>query len=148
MDPYKSGVLEKIWKPFHDKRIMSAQVVAVLRGKIDNRELKLIKEKSRALRKDEISELILTDEMNARPGDTVNNIAYVAFVEINTGGVLLSGDELVCEKGVIGKVIGFDETHMPNHLNIVLSDKKMKDGTELGLSVGERVNFRMSGDEI
>jgi hypothetical protein len=148
MDPYKSGVLEKIWKPFHDKRIITSQVVAVLRGKIDNRELRLIKEKSRALIKGEIHELILTDEMNARPGDTVNNIAYVSFVEINAGGVLLSGDELVCERGVIGKVIGFDETHMPNHLNIVLSDKKMKDGTELGLSVDDQMNFRMNGDEI
>jgi hypothetical protein len=148
MDPYESGVLEKLSKPFHDKRIISARIVAVLRGKVNNRGLLLIKEKSRVLKKGDIIELITTDEVDASPGNLVNNVAYISFAEVTTGGVVIRGDEVVRERGVIGKVVGFDETHMPNHMNVVLCHEKIEDGSELCLSVEERINLRMNSEEV
>ena len=55
---------------------------------MDNRGLKLIQPQSKGIIKNEIHELIVTDERDAGPGTIVNSVAYVAFIEIQIGGVI------------------------------------------------------------
>lgn len=131
-DPYKRNLVNT---SFYAQRVkLEAKVVAVLRGTIQNRKLSLIPQPSRAVRQGEIHEFIVTDE-DASPGSEVNNIAYVAFLEFQNGGILLEGDEVVIGGKLVGHLAGFDMAHFPNHMNIVIKGE-LKSGEERHLLTG------------
>lgn len=131
-DPYARNMFGN-FNPYFAKRQTTGSLAVVLDGMFDDRGLELISPSSRAVKTSEIHELILSDEETG-PGQRVNRIAYVGFVEINRGGVIVVGDSVHIGDTVVGTVAGFDETHMPNHLNIVLAGNR-KTGRELNLSV-------------
>ncbi|WP_027355376.1 DUF6917 domain-containing protein [Desulfofundulus thermocisternus] len=139
-DPYS----EKLFRtsPYARKRDVEGKLVVVLQGKLENRGLHLITPISRAVLQNEIHELIVTDEEEAGPGKEVQRIAYLGFVEIKSGGVLVKGDEVVCNDTLLGRIIGFDETHLPNHLNVVLYAPHRRDGVELGLQLEATIKIR------
>lgn len=135
-DPYGRNMFgEK--NPYYAKRQVEGRLLAVLDGTYEDRGLTLIKPPSRAVRAGEIHEVIITEEQ-ARPGLQVNKIAYLAFFEVQRGGVIVSGDEVWVGKQLLGKIAGYDETHMPNHLNIVLTGVR-KSGREYNLTLEEAV---------
>ncbi len=136
-DPYERNLVNRNF--YASKIDIETRVVAVLDGKLDNRNLNLIKPISRTFSKGTIIELILTDEDFATPGVAVNRIAYLAFVELLNGGVLLYGDELLWNDMIIGKIVGFDDTHMPNHQNTVIYSENRISGKELGIKVNDRI---------
>ena len=127
--------------PYFEKSDVKGTLVAVLRGTLEDRGLTLIKPISRCVLKHEIHELILSDQEGIGPGSTVNKIAYLGFVEIEQGGVLISGDSLLWKGQIIGTIAGFDETHMPNHQNIVISCNKRITGELLGCLPGDSITF-------
>ena len=139
-DPYKAGLFSS--NPYHAKTDISSKLCVVLDGKLENRELSLIKQISRCVLKHEIHELILSDEAGIGPGSTVNKIAYLGFTEIEQGGVLTAGDSVYCAGKFIGTLAGFDETHMPNHLNIVISTSNRTSGAEQGISLDSEIVFK------
>ena len=141
-DPYKAGMFSE--NPYFAKSDIVGSLVVVLQGKLENRELSLIKPISRCVLKNEIHELILSDEENIGPGTQVNRVAYFGFAEITQGGVLTVGDGVYCSGELIGTIAGFDETHMPNHQNIVIKAEKRITGVEHGASLGDSVLFRHS----
>jgi hypothetical protein len=85
--------------------------------------------------------LIATDEITAQPGGSVDSISYIAFVEILNGGVLLVDDSVICKGKEIGKIAGYDDTHLPNHQNVIIKVSEKKSGEELGLSINDEINF-------
>ncbi|HEX3031202.1 MAG TPA: hypothetical protein VHS59_03005, partial [Bacillota bacterium] len=133
VDPYKAGFFKE--NPYAAKRSIHGKLAVILRGKLEERQLQLIPMISRAVLKDEIHELIVTDQENIGPGSKVDKIAYLGFMEITIGGVMTVGDTLTCQGKALGQVIGFDETHLPNHLNIVLASSERADGVEQGLQL-------------
>lgn len=137
MDPYTSGLITE--NPYSSKRIIKSAVVAVLQLKMEGRGLNLIEPKSRALKKNEIHELMVTDEKEAKPGAVVNQVSYIAFIEICKGGVMVTGDEVYWNYYLLGIVAGFDDTHMPNHQNIVLYSPKRITGKELNMNVEDPI---------
>ena len=137
MEPYAYSLFKE--NPFSIKRIIKCSVVAVLQAKVDKRGLHLIQPISRVLKKNDIHELILTDESEARPGQIVNRIAYLAFIEISQGGVIVVGDEVYWNNNLLGTVAGFDDTHMPNHQNIILYSPKTLTGKELHIQVEDQI---------
>ena len=139
-DPYKAGFFSE--NPYAAKRVIDGKLVVILRGKLEKRGLELISMISRAVQKHEIHELIVTDESDVGPGSKVNKIAYIGFVEIQQGGVLVVGDVLTIQGTVLGKIVGFDETHLPNHLNIVVASENRADGIESGLQLEAEVQFK------
>lgn len=139
-DPYSSGMFTG--NPYYDKSDIQGTLLVVLQGRLEQRGLQLIKPPSRCVKKFEVHELIASDEENIKPGSTVDNVAYLGFVEITQGGVITIGDEVICGGKVIGTIAGFDETHMPNHQNIILYSKERIPGAELGLRLGDGVTFR------
>lgn len=139
-DPYSSGMFSG--NPYYDKSDIQGTLLVVLQGRLEQRGLQLIKPPSRCVKKFEVHELIASDEENIKPGSTVDNVAYLGFVEITQGGVITIGDEVICGGKVIGTIAGFDETHMPNHQNIILYSKERIPGAELGLRLGDGVTFR------
>src|SRR5690554_4886107 len=117
--------------PYAKKADVKGELVVLLRGKYPDRGLNLIKPISRALNAGEVHELIISAE-EAKPGDRVGSIAYIGFFAVKEPGVIVSGDKVTIGGKLVGTLVGYDETHMPNHLNIVMHGEEM-DGEERGL---------------
>jgi hypothetical protein len=122
-------------------RPVEGEVVTVLDSTHEARGLKLISTYSRALKKNSIHELIATDEGDRAPGGIANRIAYLAFFEVTRGGCVIVGETLLADGKPIGKIIGFDETHEPNHLNLILGVKARATGPQLNLCLGSKLKF-------
>jgi len=141
IDPYASGMLGG-GKPVLKTRVpVRARVVAVLTSRRETRGLELIHPWTRGVRRHEVHELLLTDEQDARPGRRVDRIAAIAFVEFTEGGLVVGGDRVVIGGIEVGALIGYDETHCPNHMNIVLRGPDRKTGEQLGIRGGDTVEF-------
>ena len=140
MDPYARKLIRTDF--FHAKRELTGSVAVVLDGYLENRALALIQPISRAFPKHTIIELIATDEPTAAPGGSVQAIAYLGFVELLSSGVVGVGEEVVWKKKVIGTIAGYDDTHMPNHQNVIVAVKKRISGKDLKWKVNEKVEFR------
>ncbi|MBW1699303.1 MAG: hypothetical protein JRK26_21220 [Deltaproteobacteria bacterium] len=133
MDPY--GSLTD--RPPSIKSDVTAEIVTVFGNKRDKRGLKLITPYTRAVLQGQIHEFIITDEKDARPSSTVDRVGYLCFAEIKKGGAIMFGDKILVGEQLMGRLVGFDEYHMPNHLNIVLYADYLKSGFDLGISVGQ-----------
>jgi hypothetical protein len=140
MDPYARNLIKTDF--FHAKRPLTGSVAVVLDGYLDNRALSLIQPISRAYPKHSIIELIATDEETAAPGGSVQAIAYLGFVELLTSGVIVVGDEVIVKRKVVGTIAGYDDTHMPNHQNVIVRMRTRVSGKDLKWRVGEKVEIR------
>ena len=143
-DPYNRKMFKA--DPYYAKSILAGKLAVILDGQYPERGLKLIPQPSRAICRYQVHELIVTDEV-AGPGDTVDPIAYLGFVEFYQGGVLVAGDRVMVDGEDIGAVCGFDETHMPNHLNIVLRGERIS-GRGRKLSLGQEVQFIKAKNQV
>ncbi len=141
---YRPGGLS--FNPYVARRPVRGRVVAVMEGRLEDRGLELIAPPSRALRQGEIHELIATDETAARPGQRVDRISYLGFFEVTQGGVVLSGDPVRTSGRHLGQLAGFDLTHFPNHLNIVIFDPARSPGAT-SLSLGAEIIIGADPDE-
>jgi len=138
-DPYASGMFKE--NPFHSKSDIRGKLVTVLDMKANDRMLSLIVPISRCLCKYDIHELIASDEEGAGPGAVVNAISYIGFIEILQGGVVCTGDFVYWNGQCLGTIAGYDETHMPNHLNIVYHSDERITGAQLGCCLGDGITF-------
>ncbi|MCL5027053.1 MAG: hypothetical protein M1531_11280 [Chloroflexi bacterium] len=123
------------------KRPVRGVAVVVLDTYRQDRGLRLDTFNSRALLKHEVHEIILTDEEGAVPGAAVDRIAYLCFLEITQGGVVHVGDRLLFRGKPVGRLAGFDLTHFPNHLNIVVKTDDLRSGADAGLLAEEAMEF-------
>lgn len=139
-DPYKRKLVNHDF--YHSKVDIHGNFVVVLDGKLDNRALNLIQPISRAFSQNTIIELIGTDEQDAKPGDLVNNICYIGFVELLNGGVILTGDKVFWNDKEIGVIAGYDDTHMPNHQNTIIKMKERLSGKELGIKLNDSLTIK------
>jgi len=144
-DPDGTAIL-----PDYPRSPLHAVFVGVMRLKLEARGLQLIRQATRCIRRHDVHELILTDEA-AAPGRAVGAVAYLGFVEFLSGGIMAVGDEMRSADELLGVIAGFDDTHMPNHQNIVARGTRRLSGAELGIGLGQRVEFLPrppSGSEV
>lgn len=139
-DPYAAGMIPGV--PNILRSPLKGRFAGVLKSKRFQRGLILIQPKTRCLRKYDIHEIVITDEMDAAPGGCVDRFFGVGFVEFNSSGVIAQGDSIVVNGVTVAEVAGFDETHAPNHLNIVLKTPTPKTGIELGIEPGDPVTIK------
>lgn len=139
-DPYLTGVTSE--RPDMPHRAIEGAMMAVSARSHEARGLSLIPQRTRCLRRYDVHELIVTNENRQDAKATIDRVAYLGFFEVTSGGLLIQGDELLIADGLVGQVLGFDETHMPNHLNIVISAPQRRSGKEAGLALGDPVFFR------
>jgi hypothetical protein len=139
-DPFASGKIVGV--PPIVRADLEARIVGVLDGVRRDRGLALIAPPTRCVRRYDIHELIVTDEQEAGPRRTVDRCYYVAFVEFRSGGVLVTGDTVSLRGAPLGVLAGFDESHSPNHLNVVLKAPVGVTGVALGARPGDPVVFR------
>ena len=124
---------------YGDRRPVLGEIVALLHIIFQDRGLKLIQARSRALLKDEIHELMITDEEGAAPGGGADRVSAIAFFEVRRGGLAVVGDEVVIGGSALGSLAGFDMTHMPNHMNLLLKSASLEAPP---IRVGDEVRFR------
>ena len=138
-DPHKEGSVDRTH--YARKTELSARLFAVLDWRTEDRGMKLIPQLSRAVRRGDVLELVCTDQKDTGPGSKVNRVTYVGFVEVAETGLLLCGDTVSVREESVGRIAGFDETHMPNHLNVVLHSEQPGTGREMDLSLDVPVTF-------
>lgn len=125
---------------FTEKRDVIGEPVLVSYLSTDGRGLSLESLNSRAVLRSEIHELISTSE-HSGPGDAVRDVSYIGFFEVTQGGSLRVGDVLRRNAAPIGRLAGFDLSHFPNHLNIVIECAQRVTGKDLGLRLGDEIRF-------
>jgi len=123
---------------YGDKRPVEGEVVAVLHVKFEDRGLEFIKTKSRTVKLNEIHELMITDEQDAAPGGGADRVRAIAFFEITKSGLIVMGDNVSINGEKLGTLAGYDVTHMPNHINVVVKTDTLDEPL---LRVGDRVRF-------
>lgn len=123
---------------YGDKRPVEAEVVAVLHVEFDDRGLIFMDTRSRTVELNEIHELMITDEETAVPGGGADKVRAIAFMEITKSGLIVVGDEVSIEDRRLGILAGYDNTHMPNHLNIAIKTNSLEEPT---IRVGDKVRF-------
>jgi hypothetical protein len=125
--------------PTSERQRMEGIMVAVMNLKMDEWNNELIEPRSQAIKKTEIHELVVTSQIGVGPGDMVTAAAFLGFFEVTLGGLLVTGDAVKIGGRDIGKVVGFNTIHMPNHLNVVIQVSDLNHGEGLGLHVGQPV---------
>ncbi len=141
-EPYIFGLIKE--SPYRSKKEILGKIVAILDLIIEKRGMQLIAPISRAIFKHSICELALTDEDTAGPGQLVNHVGYLGFVEVKAGGVAVVGDSIsLCEK-LTGRLVGFDTTHAPNHLTLVVKGDEVTTGGRMKLQIGDPVTIAMT----
>ncbi len=123
------------------RRETKGQLVVISGLASDNRGLVLIPQQTRVLCKNEIHELMNTDEAGAGPNKTVDRIGVIGFFEVSQGGSVAVGDPMFVAGKEIGKIAGFDETHFPNHYNIVVLTSQRYSGLEAGFRIGDKLRI-------
>ncbi|WFB09486.1 hypothetical protein LRS74_22385 [Streptomyces sp. LX-29] len=131
MNPHEDGL----------KRPVTGSLVKILIHSRDDRGMVLEEYASRCVRREEIHELVTTDQHDPAPGAVVDRVGFLGFVEIATGGVIDRGDEVWADGHLIGTVLGFDACHFPNHYNVLIAVDKTATGPDLGLTPEMEVRF-------
>jgi hypothetical protein len=136
-EPARASVAVKM---FGDREAVTGRWSAVMRHRRNDRRMIPASWQTRCIRSGEIHEFILCTP-SAGNNQPMDDVAYLGFAEIRVGGVLVIGDELWADDRLIGTVHGFDETHWPNHYNILIAAEELLTGVDLGLTVGGSVRF-------
>jgi L-arabinose 1-dehydrogenase len=130
-----------------DKRQVESVVVKLLHHKLTDRGMILAPFETRCVRLGEIHELVTTDQSEAAQGDAVDRVGFLGFIEITRAGVIEVGDQVVHRDRVLGHVLGFDESHFPNHYNILVSSRQILAADDANLATEERITFRLKLQE-
>ena len=138
-EPHGTDILDKY--PYAAKSEVVGKIVCVLDARSEERGMQLMLHPSRAVCRGEIHELAVTDDTQAGPESTVERVAYVAFFSVEQGGIVLVGDKVEINGTELGALVGFDNTHFPNHLNLLVRNSDPKTGPELGLRLGDPIVF-------
>ena len=132
---------------FSDKAAIVASLVAVMDHRRHDRALSISGFKTRCVRRGEIHEFLLCMPPPENDASPINEISYLGFAEIQTPGVIAVGDRVVLGEAQVGTIYGFDDTHMPNHMNIVLEGTSLKNGAERGLRVTQSLYINPPHEE-
>jgi hypothetical protein len=123
---------------YGDRRPVTGEIVALLHITFEDRNLELIPSRSRGLRKNEIHELMITDEEDASPGGGADRVSAIAFFEVIEGSLAVVGDKVSIEGRLLGRVAGYDMTHMPNHMNVLVKADNLEAGP---IEVGDTIEI-------
>ncbi|MCK3860980.1 hypothetical protein [Pseudomonas sp. B329] len=122
---------------------ISARLIKLLFHKQMTRGMRLMEFQSRCVRRTEVHELVTTDQRDAQPGDRIDRVGFIGFVEVLEAGVVEAGDAFYIDGRCVGHVLGFDECHFPNHYNILISTQTLLSGDDIeGCVLGNDVEFK------
>ncbi|MFI0980757.1 Gfo/Idh/MocA family protein [Streptomyces sp. NPDC021093] len=120
----------------------AGRMVKLMYHSRDDRGMHLSPWGSRCVSAGAVHELVTTFESPRRTGEKVDRVGFLGFAAFDEPGVIERGDAFCVDGRVVGTVVGFDECHAPNHYNVLIAAGRQLTATELGLSVGTRIEFR------
>jgi hypothetical protein len=123
------------------KIAVQGRVVKLLSHRCDRRQLRL-DFGSRCVRAGDVHEMITTTDPHIKLGETIDAVGFLAFVEITSAGVIEFGDSVEVGGRRVGAVIGFDGSHWPNHLNIIIRAPRIVTAPDMDLELLEAVRFQ------
>ncbi|MET9348767.1 DUF6917 domain-containing protein [Streptomyces termitum] len=123
------------------KRAVRGALVKVLLHERTDRGMVLEPFAARCVRRGEVHELVTTDRWTDVPGARVDRVGFLGFVELAEGGVLDRGDAVLIGGEPVGRVLGFDGCHLPNHYNILIHADRLLTGGSLELAPETPVLF-------
>jgi hypothetical protein len=85
--------------------------------------------------------MVTTDQSDAVLGDKIDRVGYLGFAEIASGGVMEVGDPVRIAGTQIGRVLGFDDTHYPNHYNILIATDRLLTSQDIDVDVESPITF-------
>ncbi|EHN73183.1 hypothetical protein SMCF_7389 [Streptomyces coelicoflavus ZG0656] len=88
---------------------------------------------SAAVRSGEIHELVVTREDTDVAGARIDHVAYLGFIEFTDPAMLTRGDTFWLGDRKLGTFAGYDESHLPNHLNLILSSDELVTAEDVDL---------------
>jgi hypothetical protein len=124
-----------------EKDNIAGRIVKLLKHKRLDRGMILMEEQSRCVQKNQVHELVTTDQQNLSANSRIDRVGFLGFVEINNNGVIERGDNFYIGSCFIGTVAGFDSCHAPNHYNIIIEVPKLITATDISLQVGQYATF-------
>jgi hypothetical protein len=125
-----------------EKRQVEGLVVKLLHHKRTDRGMMLASFETRCVQRGEIHELVSTDHAGTNPGDRIDRVGFLCFLEITRAGVIEIGDSFCHHGETLGRVIGFDESHFPNHYNILIGSETLLNAGDAALSVEDTITFQ------
>ncbi|MFH7340395.1 DUF6917 domain-containing protein [Streptomyces hygroscopicus] len=127
------------------KRVVRGALVKVLVHRRTDRGMRVAEHAARCVRRGEVHELVTTDQWEPRPGARIDRVGFLGFVELGCGGVIDRGDLVRVGDTAVGRVLGFDACHLPNHYNILIHAERSVSGRDLGLRPEVAVTFTQGG---
>ena len=82
--------------------------------------LKLMNVKTMCFKKSDVHAIIMINENQAQSKAKVTQFSELGFIEFSSSGVLTQGDTVTIGKRDVGTIAGFDETPLPNYINVIL----------------------------
>jgi len=120
-----------------------AAMVKLLFHTRDDRGMELSQWATRCVSAGEIHELVTTTDRPLREGDRIDHVGFLGFAEFLQATVLERGDEVwLGSDQRIGKIVGFDECHFPNHYNVLIEVPALVTAAELNLRPGDAIHVR------
>jgi hypothetical protein len=107
----------------------------------NNRGMKPIVQRTRCVEQGSIHEIIIVEERVVKEKGLIEETAYIGFTQFLTGGLLECGDSVYLNNMLLGELAGFDDTHMPNHLNILVQRSNLVTGIDLKCSFSDLIIF-------
>ncbi|WP_128428106.1 Gfo/Idh/MocA family protein [Streptomyces cyaneus] len=109
---------------------------------------------SACIRAGDIHELVVTREDTDVAGARIDHVAYLGFIEFLDPAMLTRGDTFWIGDRKLGVFAGYDESHLPNHLNLILSADRLVTAEDIDLRPqdviivreGPQREFRESAD--
>jgi hypothetical protein len=130
---------------FVAKKDLIGRWVAIFDRVRADRDLRVNEFQTRCVVAGNVHEFIIC--ANGSRNVAINNVGYLGFGEFLMSGVIAVGDELwLGGNRRIGRLLGFDDTHMPNHQNIIFQAEKVVTGADMGLVIDEGFNIRTTLD--
>jgi hypothetical protein len=120
---------------------VSGRLVKLLLHTRTDRGMTLAGYATRCLLRGEIHEIVTTDQTDAAAGERIDRVGFVGFAELERGGVVERGDVVLVEGVALGRVLGFDDCHFPNHLNVLVASDRLLTARDLGAGVGAEIRF-------
>lgn len=124
-----------------NKRQLAGFFVALMTHSRTDRGMRLTEFRTRCIPAGEIHEMVTTDQSDAVLGDKIDRVGYLGFAEIASGGVMEVGDPVRIAGTQIGRVLGFDDTHYPNHYNILIATDRLLTSQDIDVDVESPITF-------
>lgn len=121
------------------KRTLQARCVQLFVHSSPDRNMDCACWDTRCIKKGEIHEIVTTD--GNLIADRIPRIGFVGFFEFSNGGIVEKGDTILFQGKSIGTVLGFDESHSPNHYNIVIRSQELLTSDSLAMQLEDEISF-------